>query len=238
MRKILIADRSEDLCAVLTRTFRRDFQVFSCCDGIRTVELAREIRPDVLLLDLSLPQLDGLTVLRELSGALPPAVLAFSDLPSGYVYQTATDLGSSLILLRPFRAQAVYGHVIRILEYLEKDRPLLPDPQSVAAAHLQVLQLEEGRAGFQQLRVAIPLYAQDPAIGLTKELYPEVARLCATSGDKSVEHAIRTLIKDTWKRRNKAVWEHYFPGRTKCPTNKQFIACLSKFQNMPNWQDV
>ncbi len=233
MRTILIADRSEDLCAVLESTFRPNFRVYACNDGVNALNLARQIRPDILLLDLSLPQIDGLTVLRELADTLPPIVLAFSDVPSGYAYQSAIDLGASFIMLRPFRAQAVYGHTMRLLDYWENSKPRQEDPQTVAAAHMKVLQLPSERAGFQLLRVAIPLFAQDPAIGLTKELYPEVARLCGTSGNLSVERSIRSLIKDTWKVRNISIWEHYFPNQTKYPTNKQFIACLAQLQQMP-----
>ncbi len=233
MKKILIADKSEDLCAVLARSFRRNFKVFSCHDGARALELARQERPDILVLDLFLPQLDGLTVLRELSDARPPAVLALSDVPSGYVYQSATDLGAKLIMLRPFRAQAVYSHVMLLLDYLAHNPVPAADPQTIAAAHMQLLKLPNERDGFQQLRLAIPLFAQDPSLRLSKELYPEVARLFGASGEKTVERSIRATIKDAWKIRDAALWERYFPGFRKCPTNKQFIACIAQYTQMP-----
>jgi len=99
--------------------------------------------------------------------------------------------------------------------------------QNIIQAHLMALNLPQSRKGFQQLCIAISMYAKDPNQLLTKEIYPAIAGSYAHSSVQ-VEHTIRTVIKDAWRTRNKRIWEHYFPERRSAPTNKQFISTLAQ----------
>ena len=44
-----------------------------------------------------------------------------------------------------------------------------------------------------------------------------------------VEKAIRDIKEYAYKHRNDAVWQEYFPGYSRCPTNKEFICCLAEY---------
>ena len=55
MQKILIADRSDDLCFVLKRLLEKEYDVTVCYDGETALSLIRRIRPDALILDLRPP---------------------------------------------------------------------------------------------------------------------------------------------------------------------------------------
>ena len=83
-------------------------------------------------------------------------------------------------------------------------------------------------SGYRCLCVAIPIFAQDVAQSMCNELYPVVAKKLGYVDWRAVEFAIRRAIFSAWKHRDPATWEEYFPGTTKVPTNKQFIATLAQ----------
>ena len=90
------------------------------------------------------------------------------------------------------------------------------------------------RLGYKQLLVLIPRYALDSSQSLSKELYPYAAEQFGHVSWQPVEHAVRVAILDAWERREPEVWEKYFPGRRKVPSNKQFLAVMAEWiKNAP-----
>ena len=102
------------------------------------------------------------------------------------------------------------------------------DPRSVTAGHLTRLEFEAEHDGFAQLRVGIPMFAQDPSLRLGKELYPTIASICGSLSATTVEHTIRTAIENAWRQGNREIWNEFFPGCEKCPSNKKFIARMAQ----------
>ncbi len=99
---------------------------------------------------------------------------------------------------------------------------------------LRELRIGIHRLGYRQLFIAIPCYAMDDMQSLSKELYPYIAEYFGYSDWHPVEHAIRVAIVDAWEHRDPIVWEYYFPGSKKPPSNKQFIATLAeRLKNTP-----
>ena len=233
MQKILIADRSDDICFVLKKQLQKEFEVSTCNDGSTALALIRGMHPDGLILDLRLPMLDGISLLRELQGALPPAVLAISDTGRDYEHRTAIDLGAGYVIARPFETRAVCGHIRGLMDYARNPNRPPVDPRSIVSAHLTRLGLDCSHDGYQQLRLGIPLFMQDPSLQLGKELYPAIISLWGRGDPVSVEHTVRRAIVSAWKTRDPAVWEEYFRGCTKCPNNKKFIARLAEFLEYP-----
>lgn len=84
------------------------------------------------------------------------------------------------------------------------------------------------RIGFRQLCVAIPMYARGEASAVCKELYPLIARNLGSSDWRAVERSIRCEILDGWKHGNPEMWERFFPGRNKAPSNKEFICTMAE----------
>ncbi len=224
MYKILIADKSEDRCAILKATFPEDFQVTFCHDSDTARTLLKKLQPDALILDLSLPKTDGITLLMELGGHVPPATLAVADTLNAYMRQSALNLGVKHVMVRPFRNNAPYMHIVQMLQFSRR-----PAPKNTIADHLSRLGILPGSDGFNQLRLCIPRYAQDPFQRLNKELYPAVAALCGCESGSSLERSIRCAIKTAWTKRNPKIWEEYFPGLTQSPSNKLFIARFAEF---------
>lgn len=92
---------------------------------------------------------------------------------------------------------------------------------------LQELRFGVHRLGYKELLVLIPCYAQDSDQSLTKELYPYTAEYFGYVTWKPVERTVRVAIRDAWERRKPGVWEKYFPGVKKVPSNKQFVATIA-----------
>lgn len=68
-KKILIAEDNRDLVTLLkTYLESKDYEVLTAFDGIETLELVKEDKPDLILLDIMMPRMDGYTTLKELRG--------------------------------------------------------------------------------------------------------------------------------------------------------------------------
>jgi two-component system response regulator (stage 0 sporulation protein A) len=84
-------------------------------DGAETVELLRQTRPDVLLLDLVMPRVDGLEVLRRISAdSHKPKVLVVSALGSEEMAKRAMELGADCYFIKPLNLEAVLAKILEI----------------------------------------------------------------------------------------------------------------------------
>jgi len=93
---------------------------------------------------------------------------------------------------------------------------------------LQKLSFPVYKSGYRRLCMALPFFAEDPEQSLVKELYPRIARETGCSIG-SIEASIRRAIQTAWERGDRAVWQTYFPGITKAPTNQVFIATMAEY---------
>lgn len=228
MRTVLLILESEDFRLALEDALQRDYNVIPCGDPEKGMSLLKQ-RPDVLVLDLSLPGMDGLTFLENTMELHPPVILALTTQISPYIVQAVSDLGGGFVITKPCTLRAVTNRIADMLRKL--DAPFQADPQTIIRDHLQALQLPIGSDGFQQLRIGIPLFAQDKTQRLSKELYPVIAQRFGCSTE-AVEHSIRDSINAAWIIRDEALWQKYFPNLTECPTNKVFIAQLAELLEM------
>lgn len=110
----------------------------------------------------------------------------------------------------------------------EQTRPFSQAQREQTENMLLELHVPIHRVGFEQLCIAIPCFARDPAQSLSKELYPQVAEHFGNADWRSVERAIREAIYYAWNHGDPAVWEAYFPGQLTAPSNRLFIITLSR----------
>lgn len=229
-RKLLIAEGSEELAEALADLFRGSCQVYCCGDGDEARRLLRQLRPDVLILDLMLPGYDGLSLLQwAREQEICPRVLATSRFCSDYVVETSLRLGVRYLMRKPCSVSAMAA---RVRDLLERELPeAAPERSTDTAGLLRVLGIPGRLHGSTYLRTAVPLYARDPLQSITKVLYPEVARLCGCKASH-VERSIRSAIESGWNRRDDNIWRLYFPvddtGTVDRPTNGEFIARLAQ----------
>lgn len=79
--------------------------------------------------------------------------------------------------------------------------------------------------GYRLLCTAVPEYARNPGVSMTKELYPTLKRICPCNA----EAAIRRSIRYAWEHGRREAWKTYFPNCTACPSNLTFIAAMSEY---------
>ena len=93
---------------------------------------------------------------------------------------------------------------------------------------LRALRVPISLSGYRCLCVGIPIFALDISQPMCGELYPAIAKALGYMDWRAVEFAIRRAILSAWELRDPAIWDAYFPGSKKPPTNKQFIATLAQ----------
>ena len=229
MQKILLADSSRIFTGALESALQKDFQVITCGDGQAALELLALHQPDILIINLMLPHIDGIRVLQE-TAFHPPVILAITMHMSHYVEQSVTALGIDYTMIAP----SVNTVVLRLKDLLKQYAAPeeTSDLSTITAHHLHLLGIPAHLDGYRQLCIAIPSFCKNPQQLLTKELYPEVAQLCGSSDSRSVEHSIRKAIQAAWRHKDNAIWRKYFTlgtnGLIHCPTNKEFICRLAE----------
>lgn len=214
IRKALIADTEEEFREALARALSPGFRVLCCARGDEAAALLESEKPDLLILDLSLPGLEGLSLLEQLPQR--PPVLVVTDLISPYVHNTLIRLGVAYAMRKPCSVQTVADRAFDLLHSQS-------DPNAAPLGVLLVsLGFSSGRHGFQHLLTGIPLLAENRNQQLSKELYDTIAELDNSSAG-AVEKAIREAIRDAWASGCRTEWSRCFPGMNRCPRNKEFL---------------
>lgn len=231
-RKLLIVDGREDFCQNLADMVGETYTVRICRDGKEALGVLKSFRPEVLVMDIMLPGLDGVSLLQHMTrSGLHPVVLVLATYFSRYTVDALGRLGVAYLIRKPCDLRATAA---RILDLEPKWGMGLParEPASEVAGMLLELGIPTKLDGFQYLCQAIPRLAEDPGQSLTKELYPAVGRLCHRQG-QNVERSIRSAIGAAWENRDDRVWRRYFPtdhhGQIPRPTNAAFLSRLAGY---------
>ena len=224
MLKLLVADMSEEFTDAVENVLHNEFEMKVCHDGETALELLHYFRPDVLIMHLLLPFKDGLTVLQETTYR-PRVILALAHYLPPYAEKRAIELGIQYILFSP----TVNTLRVRLMDMIAETQPR---EETRVAVHLHSLGFRTNLDGYRQLCEGIPIFAQNPGMLLSKELYPAIGEIFSLPDCRTVEHSIRKAITDAWSRRNPVIWEKYFPGATEAPTNKVFVSKLAEMLQM------
>ena len=229
MRKVLIADASDQWRELLGRAMEHEYRIRSCADGRQVLAMLEEYQPDVLVMDLMLSGADGLSVLKALDAApCKPRVIVTGRYFSNFITTSLERYEVDFVVLKPCTAQCITDRVAEVLEQTEPVR--CPDPVDHINAMLVALGAPASQQGFRFLRSGILLLMEDPTQQLTKSLYPAIAAEFNTSAT-NVEKGMRTTVSAAWRRRSDAVWRAYFPatssGQIPKPTAGQFLARLT-----------
>lgn len=232
---VLLADTSAEFCDSLARLLAADFQVYTCRDGVQVLAMLEKCNPDVLVTDLALPGVDGLSLLRTAAAMTKrPAMLATTCYQTNFIQEILAQIGVDYMMLKPCNLQSL-AERIRDLSRCDMDTPSLPREHNALNSILLALGLQAGRVGYTYLEIIIELYRRDPSRSLTKDLYPEAGRGKGANG-VAVERSVRNAIEKAWLKRDELVWRQYFPsarfGTVSKPTNRAFIATVAAVLEM------
>lgn len=251
--KIAIIDDSQQMKKNIEEHYKDNENyeiVFESGDGATAAENVLSSGAQVVLLDLVLPNRDGLNVLSDIMRAdNPPKVIVETALVGDTFIHKAMQLGASDYVVKPYD--------LNLMD--EKIRDVLSSPrttnmtqervdrvvESYTARPIRNRNLDERISnifitvgipahikGYQFLREAIKMAVDNPEIvnSITKKLYPSIAEKFDTSPSK-VERAIRHAIEVAWNRGKIENINNVFGlqvyGTNEKPTNGEFIALVA-----------
>ena len=246
---VAIADDNDIMLQVLDNIVQSDEElnvIGTAKDGEAAYELIKEKQPDVVLLDVVMPKVDGLEVLNKVKEdstiRKAPSFIMVSAVGGEKVTEDAFALGADYYIMKPFDGRSVINHIKRTgKSHREKGRA----GQTIARKISFELALEADVTnmlheigvpahikGYQYLRDAIILSVQDMDMlnSITKVLYPTIAKKYDTTTSR-VERAIRHAIEVAWSRGKMDTIDALFGytinhGKGK-PTNSEFIALIT-----------
>lgn len=224
MPKILVVEPDKAIQEALAAELRKKHTVLCCGDAREGLSLLQHHHPQGLILNLSLPGMDGLSFLEAAADALPKAIITLSTAYPMYVEQRLFDLSVSCPMLLPCNALIVCR---RICDMLEKEAPL---GLSRARQTVAALLWEMGSPGWESEKLLIsgvPLFAQDREQSMIKDFYTGVAALCGCDHWTQAESGIRRLKEYVWEHADAMIREKYFPGCKECPRNRKFLSRLA-----------
>lgn len=205
-------------------------------DGIMALQRFRQLKPDVILLELVLPYLDGFGVLKSVKKQSPETkTIVLSSLDREQLLHMAMELGADYFILKPFECDVLLQRVRQmvtpqgVLQLKLNKRLYL---EQVITEEITRIGIPAHYKGYRYLKEAIAMVIEDPSLlnAVTKRLYPLVAERFNTTGNK-VERAIRHAIETAWVRGNLEILNDIFGysvDRDKGkPTNSAFIATLA-----------
>ncbi|MEG2420673.1 MAG: sporulation transcription factor Spo0A [Oscillospiraceae bacterium] len=245
-KKILMADAGEEFRRMFADVVGEepDMELAGeTGDGPELIRLARQLQPDVIVMDMVLGRMDGLEVLEGLKGAetgYRGKILVLSGFIRGSLADHAASSGADYFMLKPCKLTTVLERVRELTagspltQREDKTLSVYGDQglESAVTAIIHEIGVPAHIKGYQYLREAITLAVYDMEIinAVTKILYPTVAKKFSTTASR-VERAIRHAIEVAWDRGDLEILQKYF-GYTVSnakgkPTNSEFIAMIA-----------
>ena len=255
MKKITlgIADDNKEFCEILTDYFAGYDEidlVFVCHDGLKTIEQIRRKQPQILILDMIMPHLDGLGVLEsinELELEQYPRIIVLSAVGQEQITQKAISLGAEYYIVKPFSLDVLMKRINQLAGNDEPEPGKLQYAKTVLANNndgderdleieitniIHEIGVPAHIKGYQYLRDAIVMVVEDMDLlgAVTKELYPAIAKRNNTTPSR-VERAIRHAIEVAWNRGRLETINDLFGYTVQLdkgkPTNSEFIAIIA-----------
>lgn len=248
--KVCIVDDNRELVEMMCEYFNEqdDIEVVGTAfNGRECLSLLDEMEPDVLILDLIMPHIDGLAVLdtiKQNGKGQSPSIIMLTAFGQEEVMKRAVDYGASYFILKPFDFANLVQKVREVYRYnslsLVSETPLKVNTIQQAEPNLEAsitniiheIGVPAHIKGYLYLREAITMVYNDIELlgSITKILYPDIAKQFNTTASR-VERAIRHAIEVAWSRGNiDAITElfGYTINVSKAkPTNSEFIAMVA-----------
>ena len=255
---VLIADDNCEFSATLAGYIKseEDLELIGVArDGIEAYDLIKNTEPDVVLLDVIMPRLDGLGVLEKIiegNMSKMPICIMLSAVGQDKITQKAISLGAQYYIVKPFEINVLLKR-IKELKLYQLDTPKNYVAREIKPAYIDIAPNEKKNEenlealvtnviheigvpahikGYQYLREAIMMVVSDIDIinQITKQLYPDIAHKYHTTPSR-VERAIRHAIEVAWGRGQQDVVESIFGYTVSAvkgkPTNSEFIAMIA-----------
>jgi len=252
--KIAIIDDNKHFCQLVEEHLSQNskFTVTGkAYDGKEALNLIKNKKPDILLLDLIMPYLDGLEVMKELQNFdhfFDMKIILLTAFCKENISREAGNLGADYVVMKPFELERLTDRLEQLINpspdlnsfdviKFVNDDSIIVNNKNNENLDLDILITEVFHKlgvpshikGYLYLKTAVELVVDEVELlgAITKKLYPKVAE-SFNSKSSRVERAIRHAIDLTWEQGNQKMLDKFFSNvitssRGK-PTNSQFIA--------------
>jgi len=240
--KIMVADDNKEFCELLKEYLHQqeDFLLTGIVyNGLEALELIEQHHPDVVILDIIMPHLDGIGVLEKLStGTINPRpkIIMLTAFGQETFTQRAMDLGADYYVLKPFDFSVLATRIRQLADGFNVSQYISPvKPRNLDIAVTNIIHemgVPAHIKGYHYLRDAILMVINEINLlgAVTKELYPLIAQKYNTTPSR-VERAIRHAIELAWDRGNVEMMTKFFGYTINLergkPTNSEFIAMVA-----------
>ncbi len=250
---IAIADDNERMVQLLDSIVSsdKDLEVVGRAgNGEDLVNIIRQKEPDVVLLDIIMPKVDGLSVMQKVNQDTAikkrPAFIVITAIGQEKITEDAFELGADYYILKPFDNEMVlnrikhvrkerernFAEVRKVNAYESKSEYMERNLETDVTNIIHEIGVPAHIKGYQYLRDAIIMSVNDMEMlnSITKILYPMIAKKHQTTPSR-VERAIRHAIEVAWSRGKMDTIDELFGytvngGKGK-PTNSEFIALIA-----------
>ena len=237
---VLIADDNQEFSMTLATYLKNQEDmvvVGRAKDGNEAMDMIPNLMPDVVLLDVIMPHLDGIGVLERINMIKmnkKPICIMLSAVGQDKITRRAIELGAEYYVVKPFDIELLISRIRELKNYrptqnnnfISRDTPVqkqqyieISNDNGKTEENLEALVTnvihEVGVPahikGYQYLREAIIMVVNDIDVinQITKSLYPKIAEKFATTPSR-VERAIRHAIEVAWGRGQQEVVENIF----------------------------
>jgi two-component system response regulator (stage 0 sporulation protein A) len=253
--KIIIADDNLEFVSTFVNYLesQEDMEVLATAkDGIEAYEKITTMNPDVVLLDVIMPHLDGIGVLEKLNeqGNLPICIM-LSAVGQDNITKRALMLGAEYYMVKPFEIDMLIKRIRDLKNAnrapinfvnkeakssyinLEKVQNKEDNLEAIVTNVIHEVGVPAHIKGYQYLRDGIIMVIEDIDVlnQVTKQLYPDLAKKHKTTPSR-VERAIRHAIEVAWTRGQLETIENIFgytiDSNKGKPTNSEFIAMIRR----------
>lgn len=246
--KIAIADDNQKILDLLDHMIgmEKDMNlVGKAKNGEEMCQIIKDKQPDVVLLDLIMPKMDGLTVMDRINHdktvSKRPYFIVITAVGQEKITEDAFNKGANYYVMKPFRNEMLlerirsagkmpHGNEIRTADQASENGGESLETRVTNMLH--EIGIPAHIKGYHYLRDAIMMAVEDMDVlnAITKILYPTVAKKYQTTSSR-VERAIRHAIEVAWSRGKLDTLDELFgytvsTGKGK-PTNSEFIALIA-----------
>ena len=248
---VAIADDNERILDLMEEIINMDKElhvVGKAKNGEEMCQIIRNKQPDVVLLDLIMPKMDGLTVMEKINQdknvQKRPDFIVVTAVGQERITEDAFNRGANYYIMKPFNNEMLLNRiktVRRPVRSCEKRNDELSsqvpyiregDLENRVTNLLHEIGIPAHIKGYHYLRDSIIMAVQDMDVlnAITKVLYPTVAKRYQTTSSR-VERAIRHAIEVAWNRGKLDTLDELFgytvsTGKGK-PTNSEFVALIA-----------
>jgi two-component system, response regulator, stage 0 sporulation protein A len=248
--RVLIADDNNEFRDILAEYLNNQIDievVGAASDGREAIDMIKKKIPDIAVLDVIMPHLDGLGVLESINStqmAKKPQIIMLSAIGQEKVTKKAIALGAEYFIVKPFDLEVLVSRIRQLMgsnsgSVIRSNNVNIPKNayasrslEEEVTSIMNEIGIPPHIKGYRFIRDAVMMVVNDNNIinSITKILYPSVARDHKTTPSR-VERAIRHAIEVAWSRgkvdKINSIFGYTVNLEKGKPTNSEFVAMVA-----------